>query len=82
MIDEKELAVLLQPNQATIELLLALIGHLFDRRQVEPAALATLLKNRISILEKEDFSIVPILKAQIQWLERLRPGEPIPPMLH
>ena len=82
--EEVPLATLLVPSFAISELLLALIGHLFDEGRIDPNALIRLLRSRIALLENEQKTdVVPLLKSQIGWLERLRDGKPNPPpILH
>jgi hypothetical protein len=76
---------LLIPTKALGELLLALIGHLHDRNQIDPNAIIALLEKRIASMTEgdEERAIAAIMLTQIDWLRRVGTGQPgTPPRLN
>ena len=76
MTPEQEDALL--PSKAIFELLNALIFHLFERKDVDPARIVALLEERQRLHQTSEPGVALIMQASIDWLKTLRPGEPMP----
>jgi hypothetical protein len=64
------------PVKAVGELLLTLIGHLYDRKLIDPQAIVYLLQRRVDMLSESagDESLCAVLVAYIDWLDRIGTG--------
>jgi hypothetical protein len=78
---EAILEMAFQADHVHMEILLALIGHLHDRRLIDKIEIVRLLQERIEALAKESPGDLRItaLPASIDWLKRLGTGKAAAP---
>jgi hypothetical protein len=59
-----------------IQLQLALIGHLYDRNQIDPQAVVALLYGTVDklALDPKNEAVCQLIMCQINWLDRIGTG--------